>query len=47
MSSVYRSAPSSATNGKPPKLLDQLKSALRVKHYAYRTEKAYVQWVRR
>ena len=30
-----------------PKLLDQLRAALRVKHYAYRTEKSYVYWVRR
>lgn len=31
----------------PPKLLDQVRNALRVKHYAYRTEEAYVQWIRR
>ncbi|MBW8036316.1 MAG: integron integrase [Planctomycetes bacterium] len=30
-----------------PKLLDQLRAALRVKHYAYRTEKSYVYWARR
>ena len=30
-----------------PKFLDQVRNALRVKHYAYRTEEAYVQWVRR
>lgn len=29
------------------KLLDQVRDALRVKHYAYRTEQAYVDWVRR
>jgi len=29
------------------KLLDQLREVLRVKHYALRTEEAYVQWVRR
>jgi integron integrase len=32
---------------KPKKLLDQVRDALRVKHYAYRTENTYVQWVRR
>jgi integron integrase len=34
---------------KPPprKLLDQLRDAIRLKHYSYRTEQTYVQWVRR
>ncbi|MGF1603992.1 MAG: integron integrase [Thermosynechococcaceae cyanobacterium] len=32
---------------KPRKLLDQVRDALRVKHYAYRTEATYVQWIRR
>jgi integron integrase len=31
----------------PIKLLDQVRQALRVKHYAYRTEESYVQWIRR
>jgi integron integrase len=31
----------------PRKLLDQVRDALRVKHYAYRTEESYVQWIRR
>ena len=30
-----------------PKLLDQLRQAIRTRHYSWRTEKAYVQWVRR
>ncbi len=30
----------------PPRLLDQLRHTLRVKHYAYKTEKSYVAWVR-
>ena len=29
------------------KLLDQLREVLRLKHYSYRTEEAYVAWVRR
>ncbi|MGQ9594822.1 MAG: phage integrase N-terminal SAM-like domain-containing protein [Anaerolineae bacterium] len=29
------------------KLLDQLREVLRLKHYSYRTEEAYVDWVRR
>ncbi len=31
----------------PRKLLDQVRDTLRVKHYAYRTEESYVQWIRR
>jgi integron integrase len=31
----------------PPKLLDQMREALRVRHYSPRTEQAYVAWVRR
>jgi integron integrase len=32
---------------RPKKILDQVRDALRVKHYAYRTEESYVQWIRR
>ena len=31
----------------PPKLLDQLRAEIRVRHYSIRTEQAYVDWVRR
>jgi hypothetical protein len=31
---------------RPRKLLDQVRDALRVKHYAYSTEKTYVHWIR-
>ncbi len=50
MASVYHSAPVGTINGpqnEPPRLLDRLRFALRAKHYAYRTEQAYVHWVRR
>jgi Phage integrase, N-terminal SAM-like domain len=30
-----------------PKLLDQVRYAIRAKHYSFRTEEAYIQWVRR
>jgi len=30
-----------------PRLLDQVRDALRVRHYSYRTEQAYVAWIRR
>jgi integron integrase len=32
---------------KPKKLLDQMVDALRLRHYAYRTEKTYINWIRR
>ncbi len=31
----------------PPKLLDQVRDRIRVKHYSIRTETQYVQWVKR
>jgi len=34
-------------NPKPVKLLDQLREAIRVRHYSYKTEQSYVQWVKR
>ncbi len=30
-----------------PKLLDQLRAAIRVRHYSIRTEEVYVHWVKR
>ncbi|WP_416676548.1 integron integrase [Egbenema bharatensis] len=32
---------------RPRKLLDQVRDAIRVKHYSYSTEKTYVSWIRR
>ena len=32
---------------RPPRLLDQVRQVLRVKHYSPRTEECYVQWIRR
>ncbi len=31
----------------PPKLLDQVRDRIRVKHYSIRTEYLYVQWIKR
>jgi integron integrase len=31
----------------PRKLLDQVRDVIRLKHYSYRTEETYVQWIRR
>ncbi|WP_423748246.1 integron integrase [Geothrix paludis] len=33
--------------GQPPRLMDQLRERLRVRHYSLRTEDAYVDWARR
>ena len=30
-----------------PRLLDQVRDAVRVRHYSYRTEEQYVFWIRR
>ncbi len=38
---------SSGTSANAPKLLDQLRDRIRVKHYSIRTEQAYLQWVKR
>ena len=35
------------TSPQPVKLLDQVRQTLRVKHYAYRTEQSYLQWIYR
>src|SRR5450755_2160566 len=39
--------PDKSTTVKPPKLLDQVRGKIRVKHYSIRTEQAYVDWIRR
>lgn len=41
---VNSSTPAAPT---PPKLLDQVRDKIRVKHYSIRTETQYVQWIRR
>jgi integron integrase len=32
---------------RPPRLLDQVRHAIRLRHYSYRTEHAYVDWIKR
>lgn len=36
-----------AATGSAPKLLDQVRHAIRARHYSRRTEVAYVTWIRR
>jgi len=42
MSSTLLAAPPSS-----PRLLDQVRERIRVKHYSLRTEQAYVGWIKR
>jgi hypothetical protein len=35
------------STGQKPKLLEQVRQAIRTRHYSYRTEKAYVHWIKR
>jgi integron integrase len=37
----------SGTSENPPRLLDQVRELIRIRHYSVRTEQAYVQWIRR
>jgi integron integrase len=39
--------PHASPSGSPPKLLDQVRQAIRLRHYSRRTESAYVAWIRR
>jgi hypothetical protein len=34
-------------DAKSPKLLQQVRETLRTKHYSYRTEQTYVDWIKR
>jgi hypothetical protein len=38
---------SAATSAAKPKLLDQIRHAIRTRHYSPRTEETYVHWIRR
>jgi len=39
--------PVKSTTTNPPKLLDQVRDKLRVKHYSIRTEQTYLDWIKR
>lgn len=51
--STYLTLPSGGQQGEAsavvqkPKLLDQVRAALRTRHYSWQTEKASVQWIKR
>ncbi|MHB1229287.1 MAG: phage integrase N-terminal SAM-like domain-containing protein [Halothiobacillus sp.] len=40
-------APDRFVGDKPPKLLDQVRNKIRLKHYSIRTEQAYTDWIKR
>lgn len=35
------------TSPNPPRLLDQVRGRLRMRHYSLRTERTYVHWIKR
>lgn len=41
------STPSPPNPSRPRTLLDQVRDAIRLKHYSYRTEESYVNWIKR
>jgi integron integrase len=44
---VTPNVPDKSTTSNPPKLMDQLRDKLRVKHYSIRTEQTYSGWIKR
>ncbi len=44
---VTPNIPDKSTTSNPPKLLDQIRDKLRVKHYSIRTEQTYTGWIKR
>ncbi|SBV37689.1 Integrase/recombinase [uncultured Stenotrophomonas sp.] len=43
----YTPQPSGVAEAQPPRLLDQVREQIRLRHYSVRTEQAYVGWIRR
>ena len=43
----YAGESAGVSGAKTPRLLDQVRARLRLKHYSLRTEQAYVGWIRR
>ena len=44
---IVVNAPSLSAAAKAPKLLDQVCAKMRILHYSKRTERAYVDWIKR
>ena len=47
VSFVPRDPISPQSKASPPRLIDQVRAAIRLRHYSPRTEEAYVSWLRR
>ena len=39
------SAPEGKTTSSEPRLLDRVREEIRIRHYAYKTEKTYIHWI--
>jgi len=39
--------PNTPTQSQAPKLLEQVVAKMRIKHYSLRTEKSYIDWIKR
>jgi Phage integrase, N-terminal SAM-like domain len=39
--------PGDTSSSSPPRLLDQVRNAIRHRHYGYRTEQSYIHWMKR
>jgi hypothetical protein len=46
MPNVDNSTPPIPQSTKPVRLLDRVRSAIRLRHYSYRTEQCYIEWIR-
>ena len=44
---IHPNFPDKSTTENPPKLLEQVRNRLRVKHYSIRTEDTYIHWIKR
>ena len=47
MQNVTKMSQQGTSSSKDKKLLDQVRDAIRTKHYSLRTEKTYIDWIRR
>jgi integron integrase len=47
LSTILSNSSAASDSSNPPRLLDQVKGAIRLRHYSIRTEQAYVDWIKR
>jgi integrase len=47
LSAILSNSSAVSDSSNPPRLLDQVKGAIRLRHYSIRTEQAYVDWIKR